>query len=153
MNNLFIIKANILVERVNRTFRIPDPYAMTILDIKNLRCIDGGGITMSNTIKVLGELLPQNGKEIIKCISMLKIIFLRKYQRSLYPCKYFILTIVWSSSVWQKHILSSNLFLLLFKGKPSAVNIYRKNHRYWETFDSTKSRPFVCEQGLKGVTL
>lgn len=97
MNNLFIIKANILVERVNRTFRIPDPYAMTILDIKNLRCIDGGGITMSNTIKVLGELLPQNGKEIIKCISMLKIIFLRKYQRSLYSCKYFILTIVWSS--------------------------------------------------------
>lgn len=86
-----ITKSNILVERVNSTFRIPDPYAMTILDIKNLRCIDGGGITMSNTIKVLGELLPQNGK-------------------------------------------------------PSAVNIYGKNHRYWETFDSTKSRPFVCEQ-------
>lgn len=78
MNNLFIIEANILVERVDRPFRIPDPYAMTILDIKNLRCIDGGGIKMSNTIKVQGELLPKNGKEIIKCISMLKINYFKQ---------------------------------------------------------------------------
>lgn len=56
-----ITKSNIHVERVNRSFQIPNPYAMTISDVTNLRCIDGGGIKMSNTIKLLGNLLPKNG--------------------------------------------------------------------------------------------
>lgn len=36
---------------------------------------------------------------------------------------------------------------------PSAVQIYRINYSYWETFDFTSSRTFVCEQGLSTVKL
>ncbi|XP_034302972.2 uncharacterized protein [Magallana gigas] len=48
-------------ERVNRSFQIPDPYAMTISDVTNLRCIDGGGIKMSNAIKLSGKPLTKKG--------------------------------------------------------------------------------------------
>lgn len=60
-NNLFIIKAYTQGERVNRSFQIPDPYAMTISDVTNLRCIDGGGGKMSNAIKLSGKLLTKKG--------------------------------------------------------------------------------------------
>lgn len=56
-----IIKAKTHVDRVKRPFQIPDPYAMTISDVTNLRCINSGGIKMSNTIKLHGNLLPKNG--------------------------------------------------------------------------------------------
>lgn len=40
-----------------------------------------------------------------------------------------------------------------FQGIPSAVQLYRMNNSYWETFNSTTSRTFVCEQGLRIVAL
>lgn len=63
---------------------------MTISDVTNLRCINSGGIKMSNT-KLHGNLLPKNGI-------------------------------------------------------PSAVQIYIKKDGYWEAFDPTALRTFVCEQ-------
>lgn len=81
-------------ERVNRSFQIPDPYAMTISDVTNLRCIVGGGIKMSNAIKLSGTLLTK-------------------------------------------------------KGIPSAVQIYRMNNSYWETFNTNTLRTFVCEQDIE----
>lgn len=65
-DNLFIIKAYTQGERVNRSCQIPDPYAMTISDVTNLRCIDGGGIKMGNAIKLSGKLLAKKGKVAIK---------------------------------------------------------------------------------------
>lgn len=56
-------KSNTKVERINGSSQIPDPYAITLSDVtNNLQCIHNGEIKMSNTIKLLGNLLPKNGK-------------------------------------------------------------------------------------------
>lgn len=148
LNNVFIIKAN--SEGVKQQFQTLNPYAMTLSDVSNLRCLVGGVITMSKTIKLLGN-LTRNGIEIIKCTSVLPIqnknvlifIFVNIF------FIYCVITFCVSKIYLTRCTFYQKIFGFVFKGKPSAVKIYGKNDSFWEMFDLAKSRTFVCEQGLR----
>lgn len=47
--------------------------------------------------------------------------------------------------------LVSSIFV--FKGTPSAVQIYRMNNSYLKTFDADTLLTFVCEQGINTVVM